>query len=270
MHNCNWNNCFASFANADELKSHVDIAHIDLDGVSFESGKPTYVCRWNNCPKSTHVFAHRYRLLRHVGGVHCKTLSHKCDQCPKSFSYAEGLRDHKRVHTGEKPFKCRVPGCELFFRTSSDRVKHQRSHQLVQFDCPTCDYICHTKVTLSRHHKRVHGAKLPALYSSKQVSPPIKEKQTEQQNRETVTFSPEVSYTSNCSPVQQQQQQPQHLAPCKTEPFNFGFTVPVNTPLQYGPLDDFYQQPFVQYDQYWHYQLEHVVPQMDPYSYQHY
>ena len=251
MNNCQWNNCFETFASADELKAHIDIVHIDSDGVSFESAKPTYLCRWTNCSKSTHVFAHRYRLVRHVGGVHCKSKSHKCDQCPKAFSYVEGLRDHKRVHTGEKPFKCRVAGCELFFRTSSDRVKHQRSHQLVQFDCPTCDYICHTKITLSRHHKRVHGAKLPT--SSKQISTMINEggKQAEQQQKH-----PETAQTSNFFPLQEQQRE----APCQTNSTSMAFTIPANASLS-SPVDEMHQHSFVLYDQYWNYQqMEQIVP----------
>ena len=265
MNNCQWNNCFESFASADKLKAHIDIVHIDSDGVSFESAKPTYLCRWTNCSKSTHVFAHRYRLVRHVGGVHCKSKSHKCDQCPKAFSYVEGLRDHKRVHTGEKPFKCRVAGCELFFRTSSDRVKHQRSHQLVQFDCPTCDYICHTKITLSRHHKRVHGSKLPASYSSKQIStmPTEDVKQAEQQPKQG-----ETAHTTNFYPIQEQREQLE--APWQTKPFNMASTVPVSSVLL-GPVDELHQHSFVQYDPYWHYQpLEQIVPQMDAFSYYHY
>ena len=162
--NCQWKNCNEVFVTSLELKTHIDCLHLDDGRIFDESGKQAFLCQWRGCSKIGHHFGHRYRLLRHVSGVHCKQKSFKCSECQKSFAYYEGLRDHLRIHTGEKPYKCRVPGCEMTFRTSSDRVKHQKTHQFVQHDCPTCNYFCHTKVTLARHHKRVHGQKLPQKY----------------------------------------------------------------------------------------------------------
>ena len=237
MSTCLWNNCNLTFANGDDLKNHIDMDHIDSTGMTWnENGKPVFKCLWKDCPKADHTFNHRYRLARHTGGVHCKQKSHKCNQCDKAFSYVEGLRDHKRIHTGEKPYTCRVAGCEMKFRTSSDRVKHQRSHEFVQFNCPTCDYICHTKVTLSRHHRRVHGQKLPKMFESNKI--------------DVIQSTP----IEQASPVVEQ------------EPL----LVPEST------FDDYYNNYAAsyyanyghtyQYDQQWYYPSEHVVPQMDQYA----
>lgn len=49
-----------------------------------------------------------------------------CDSpgCGKAFAIAGGLRIHKRVHNGEKPFKCSE--CGRGFAESSNLSKHVR------------------------------------------------------------------------------------------------------------------------------------------------
>ena len=62
-------------------------------------------------------------------GVTClfETLEpYVCDfpGCGKAFAIAGGLRIHKRVHNGEKPFKCSE--CGRGFAESSNLSKHVR------------------------------------------------------------------------------------------------------------------------------------------------
>ena len=49
-----------------------------------------------------------------------------CSVCGKFFSRKGDLAVHQKVHTGERPYDCRK-GCQMSFKTSSNRARHERS-----------------------------------------------------------------------------------------------------------------------------------------------
>lgn len=88
----------------------------------------------------------------------CYSETHKlryaCNQCPKSFSKSPRLAEHKRLHTGEKPFSCEE--CGKTFRIKRRLSEHKMRHLKVKaYKCETCGMPVATKQDL-RLHQRHH------------------------------------------------------------------------------------------------------------------
>ncbi|XP_065189980.1 zinc finger protein 41-like [Sycon ciliatum] len=85
----------------------------------------------------------------------CKTFK-TCQFCQKEFKYVSLLREHERVHTGDRPFKCDV--CGKSFSQSGSLCVHKRTHTGERpYKCKKCG----TSFTTSSHlrrHERIHSA----------------------------------------------------------------------------------------------------------------
>ncbi|XP_065189965.1 zinc finger protein 678-like [Sycon ciliatum] len=88
----------------------------------------------------------------------CKTLQ-RCQFCQKEFKDASHLREHERVHTGDRPFKCDL--CEKSFTCSSSLCVHKRTHTGDRpFKCDVCGKSFSRSNTLCVH-KRTHTGDQP-------------------------------------------------------------------------------------------------------------
>ena len=196
---CQWGSCSQMFESGSELSSHLDVAHIP-----FQTDNEKWNCKWSNCSKSNHAFKSRYRIVRHML-VHTGNKPHSCSTCSKTFARRENLKIHERIHTGEKPFACRHVDdngskCQKKFTNSSDRIKHERSHTRNRYGCPSCEFVCFTPQTISRHHKKVHGTKMKIPSTECLLSAePVHTKTSNQ------IAGPGESITSNSVPTQNEE-----------------------------------------------------------------
>ncbi len=83
----------------------------------------------------------------------------KCEWCEKPFKKPSELKQHRRIHTKEKPFQCEQ--CDKRFSVSSNLTVHRHIHTKEKpFQCEQCGKRFNRPSNLTRHH-RVHTKEKP-------------------------------------------------------------------------------------------------------------
>ena len=79
-----------------------------------------------------------------------------CSYCDKMFLSKSHVRQHERIHTGERPYKC--DKCEMAFNQRGTLNTHYRIHTGERpFKCEFCDKSFISRAPLNYHVRKNHG-----------------------------------------------------------------------------------------------------------------
>lgn len=82
---------------------------------------------------------------------------YNCEYCSYSTRIGSRFADHKRTHTGERPYTC--PVCDQRFSVKSNMLRHLNNHKVTGNEGFICQ-VCHIPFTSLRalsNHVRQHS-----------------------------------------------------------------------------------------------------------------
>jgi len=121
--------------NDSAVEVHADMLQVDIHELprnKKSTGKTGQVKTSRNvqCNICMETFSQSFALKEHMR-VHTGDKPHSCNICQKTFRHATNLQRHVEIHTINKPYGCGL--CEKFFRRKAHLVKHQKTiHKIYQ------------------------------------------------------------------------------------------------------------------------------------------
>lgn len=93
----------------------------------------------------------------------------QCMICMETFSQSFTLKEHMRVHTGDKPHNCSI--CQKTFRHTTNLQRHAEIHTLSKhFDCGLCEKTFRRKAHLIKHQKTIHKVQISTDSKTAKIS----------------------------------------------------------------------------------------------------
>ncbi|XP_034950823.1 zinc finger protein 239 [Chelonus insularis] len=152
--------CHKVFKIRGSLMVHMRVAHTNYNSglLSNEKDSNQVGCRNGfNCPTCGKNFRKEQHVTQHLKTHEAKQW--ECDVCSKMFTTKYFLKKHKRLHSGEMPYKCDI--CNKTFTFQQSYHKHRLYHKDDKpHTCTTCGRSFKELSTL-HNHERIHTGEKP-------------------------------------------------------------------------------------------------------------
>ena len=102
--------------------------------------------------------------------------SEACQICHKTFSDAQGLRRHAKVHQVEKNEQLECDICKRKYNGKNSLSQHKRDAHGGTYDCPQCPKTFKKKSNMTAHLKtRSHEGKGKLYLQNRRIQRKVKE-----------------------------------------------------------------------------------------------
>ncbi|CAB4063156.1 Pair-rule protein odd-paired,Zinc finger protein ZIC 1,Zinc finger protein ZIC 4,Zinc finger protein ZIC 2,Zinc finger protein ZIC 2-A,Zinc finger protein ZIC 2-B,Zinc finger protein ZIC 5,Zinc finger protein ZIC 3 [Lepeophtheirus salmonis] len=128
--------CNKVFGSLHEIVTHITVEHVGGPEIS------NHACYWENCAREGRPFKAKYKLVNHIRYLLAPRISKSTKEFIQVKSHFDVIlkvviddlrtpligRKHSHVHTSDKPYNCKVRGCDKSYTHPSSLRKHLKVH----------------------------------------------------------------------------------------------------------------------------------------------